>query len=126
MALSSSLLADQIGDWMLKNRPDLTPEVLARQIMDRATRFIRADIKKQPGLGRAEIAKMSLLLHGLAAICGYDLVSEANEMFRGVMEEPSIIPNDTEMAARSDGGLLSDPEADGGKGKDKGEVKDKK
>jgi hypothetical protein len=107
------LLADQIGDWILKNRPDLTPEMLARHIIDRASKFITTDIKKQPGLGRAEIAKMSLLLHGLGAISGYDLVVEAQEMFRGVMEEPSILPHDIEMTTKRDGGLLSDPDGEG-------------
>jgi hypothetical protein len=106
--ISSNLLGEEIGEWLIKNRKDLTPQALARLTIDAMTRFIRLDHNKQPGEARAALGQASMCVHAMGYMAGYSIVDDAQEMFRGVREVPSILPR-VELAPESEGGHLADP-----------------
>lgn len=103
--ISSDLLGEEIGEWMAKNRKDLSPQALARMLMDSMTRFITIDHNKAPGEARMCFAQASMCLLGMGFQMGYSSVDEAQEMFRGVREEPRMLPR-IELASKTEGGHL--------------------
>lgn len=105
--MTSELFGEQVGEWLVKNRKDLTPQALARLVMEAMTRLIACDQKKSPGEVRQALAMSSLCLHAMGFQLGYSLLEDGQEMFRGILENPrSMLPRPVELAEQSEGGHL--------------------